>query len=680
MATLTSPGIGSGLDVNSIVTGLVDAERQPVANRLDLKEAEYQAKLSALGSLKSALSSFQSSFSSLKSLSGFRQRTVSVGDESLFSASVTSTAPTGKMSVEVRQLAAAQSLATRAGEFGSLSDVVGGGTLTFKFGTASGYADGTGYGDGTYSFAADPDKAIKTVSIAAGSTLEEVRDAINAADIGVRATIVDDGSGANSYRLLLSVEDTGAANNLEITVADDDGNNTDGAGLSRLALQDGATNLIQNVAGQDAKVIVDGLTIYSDTNEVTAIPGVTLSLKKEAPGSPTSMDISLNTAEVTSQITEFVNSYNDLIQTIDAMTSYDAETETAGVLNGDASLRIITGQLRNIISDRVEYLTGTYDSLAAIGIVSERDGTLSLDSSKLDAALSSDLDEVVKLFAAVGTPSDPDIEYLSADESVEPGEYAVNVTALATQGALTAGSAISSLVVDTNNDTLALKVDGVASGTITLTQKTYASNSELAQEIQNRINGSTTLTDAGITVEVTVNASNQLVITSKRYGSASKVEITSVDTNTTSTLGLSVGVGTDGVDVAGSIGGSTGTGSGQTLTAKGISIEVTGGATGSRGTLTFTRGYADRLNTLLDQLLDSDGVVESRIDGLNSRIEDLNDDRERLDERMQALEARLYRQFSALDTLMIQMNATSQFLSQQLSILSKLTPGQSKNG
>ena len=678
MATLTSPGIGSGLDVSGIVSGLVAAERQPVEGRLNVKEADIQARLSALGSLKSALASFQSAFSSLRSLSGFRQRTVSVGDESLFSASVTSTAPTGKMSVEVRQLAAAQSLATRAGEFGSLSDVVGGGTLTFKFGTASGYADGTGYGDGSYSFTADPDKAIKTVSIAAGSTLEEVRDTINDADIGVRATIVDDGSGSNSYRLLLSVEDTGAANNLEITVADDDGNDTDGAGLSRLALANGATNMVQTVAGQDAEVVVDGLTLYSDSNQVTAIPGVTLDLRKAAPGSPSSMEISLNTGEIASQITGFVNSYNELIQTIDAMTSYDAETETAGVLNGDASLRIITGQLRNIISDRVEYLTGTYDSLAAIGIVSERDGTLSLDSSKLDAALSSDLDQVVKLFAAVGTPSDAAIEYLSADEDVAPGEYAIDVTALATQGALTAGSAIGSLTVDASNDTFGIKVDGVDAGTITLTQKTYASNAELAQEIQNRINGASALADAGVSVAVTVNASNQLVITSSRYGSASGVEITAVDTNTTATLGLSTGAGTAGQDVAGSIGGVAGAGSGQKLTANGLEIQVNGGAIGARGNLTFTRGYADRLDTLLDQLLDDDGLLETRIDGLNDRIEDINEDRERLEARMLALEARLFRQFNAMDALVAQLNSTSQFLAQQLSSLAKLTPGGSQ--
>jgi flagellar hook-associated protein 2 len=151
------------------------------------------------------------------------------------------------------------------------------------------------------------------------------------------------------------------------------------------------------------------------------------------------------------------------------------------------------------------------------------------------------------------------------------------------------------------------------------------------------------------------------------------VEITAVDTNTAATLGLSVGTGTDGVDVAGTIGGVTATGSGQTLTANGdaagIQLEITGGLTGSRGTVVFSRGIADQLTSLLESYLDRDGMINARTEGLNNRIDDINEQRDRLDRRIEILQQRYLTQFTALDTLIGQLQSTSTYLTSQLAAL-----------
>jgi flagellar hook-associated protein 2 len=214
-------------------------------------------------------------------------------------------------------------------------------------------------------------------------------------------------------------------------------------------------------------------------------------------------------------------------------------------------------------------------------------------------------------------------------------------------------------------------VSEVTSGAITLTAGTYNSAADLVDELQTQIDADATLQGAERSLTVSHNGT-AFVFTAESYGSDSTVRFVSVDTNTEAELGFSPGVGTrtDGLDVAGTIGGATATGSGQTLTgsgdAAGLSISITGGAIGARGTIDFTRGITDRLDTLLDSILDSEGIFSSRIESLNSRVDDINDQRDALELRMEALEARYLRQFSAMDALVAQLQSTSNFLFQQL--------------
>lgn len=669
MAGITSTGIGSGLDVESLVSQLVQAEAKAPTQRLNRKEANLQAELSALGSVKGALSDFRSSLSKLNDLSAFQKRSASSSDSSLFTASATSDAAEGSYGVEVSQTAQAHKIASSA--FAESGTVVGTGELTFQFGT---------YDSGANSFSVNPDKASQTVTIdSTANTLEGVRDAVNEADIGVQATIVNDGTGA---RLVFASEDSGEANSLKVGVADDDGNNTDTNGLSQLAYDPTAAagsgkNLSETVAARDAEAIIDGITVTSDTNTLSnVIDGVSITLKEADPGNTQTLDVSLNKGSVESAVNGFVESFNAAINNFNQLTDYDPETEKAGPLIGDATVRSVESQMRSLISDTVPGLDGAVRSLADIGISTQRDGTLAVDSGELSDALENNYDDVGKLFAATATASDSQVEYVRSSDSTVTGNYDLNITQMAAQGTYT-GGAITNRVVDGTNDTLVVKIDGVQSGTITLAQADYTGNeTELAAELQTKINGDGNLQDAGVTVGVEYDAGNdRFIVTSERYGSESTVEITTGNTD----LGLNAGTGTAGVDVAGSLDGLEATGDGQVLMgrgeATGLQLRVTGGTTGDRGSVVFSRGVADRLDSLLGNYLDSDGLLDSRTDSLNNRIDDIGDEREDLQQRLDNLEERYRKEFSSLDAMMAEYQSTSDYLAQQLGALPSSSGG-----
>ena len=384
MASISSPGIGSSLNVTDIVNQLLDAERTPKQKRLDLKEGTLQAQLSAFGTLKSALSSFQSAVQKLDADTDFEKYTASVANSDLFTATTSSVATAGNYSVEVSQLAQAHGLASAA--FANSTDVVAatGGTLTFNFGSND-YDPATD----TYStFTANPDKTSKDVVIKAGSTLEDVRDAINTASIGVRANIVNDGSG---YVLTLVAEDTGADNSLNISSSGD-------AGLAAFEFRVGVTTMEQTLAAKDASLKIDGLAVTRDSNTVTGvINGVTLNLLDAG---STTLNVSQDTSTIIDAVDGLVSAYNDVMNTIKGSSSVDAGTGGAAVLVGDSTLRAIASQFRNIIGSKVSGIYGPYRSLVDLGVTTQDDGSLKLDAATLQSALEADPSTVAKLFTS----------------------------------------------------------------------------------------------------------------------------------------------------------------------------------------------------------------------------------------------------------------------------------------
>ncbi|HEY0725809.1 MAG TPA: flagellar filament capping protein FliD, partial [Pyrinomonadaceae bacterium] len=455
---------------------------------------------------------------------------------------------------------------------------------------------------------------------------------------------------------------------------DDDGGDTDMSGLSQLAYDgrtiSGVTNLTQTVAAQNATALIDGIPISKASNVLTdVVEGATITLLKENTPSATTLTISHDTASVQSSVQAFVKAYNDLNKTITDLSKYDAATKKASTLTGDSAVRSVQTQLRSAFNTALSTAGGGLRTLSDIGITFQTDGTLKLDSTKLTAVLSDPTKDVSTLFAAVGKPTDSLISFVGSTSDTKNGEYDVVVDQLATQGKAVGGGAAALTINAGVNDTLALSVDGVAAS-VTLGAGVYSAAS-LAAEIQSKVNGVSALSGNNIKVTVTQSA-GALTITSNRYGSASAVKLTGGSAKADL---FGVQTETAGLDVSGKIGGMSATGSGQTLTgtgnAAGLAITVTGGATGSRGSVRFSRGYAYELDKLVGKMLDTDSVIDSRVDGLNNSIKDLETRREAMQARLDQVEKRYRDQFTALDVAMSNMQTTSNYLTQQLASLPK---------
>ncbi len=670
MSGISALGLGSGLELSSLVEQLVEAQRAPLESRLDNKQGQFSARLSAYGLLRSAMSSFQSSLNSLSSSDQFFSQQTSTSDPSIISVSADKDAAAINTTIEVQALAKQHSLASQS--FSSIDATIDPGDITIAFGTTD-YVVGT---DTYNSFTLNPTQASHTITVSAANnntTLSGLRDYINENDFGVNANIVNDGSG---YRLLLSSASTGADKSMEVTVSDM------GSNLASFAFNSTATNMDQTVAAQDASLTIDGLSVTSDTNSISdAIEGLTLNLKKAEPGTDVSISVSQSSNAGKAGIEDFVDTYNNLMKTISDLSGYNTVTESGGILIGDSSVRTIQSSLRSLITTPGSELTGSIQSLADMGITTQLNGQLSIDSAALTAALENNPDGVASVFAPSTTATDDLVSLVSSTTDTVAGSYAVNITQIATRGTLNGASvlpadlSVSPVVVDANNDSLEIKVDGISANTVLIPQASYTDGDTLAAVIQSQINADTELLANDVSVLVTYDSVNQRFdISSSRYGSASKVEFVNVDTNTATTLGFSAGSGTDGVDVAGTINGVSATGSGQKLTSdagssQGLSLLIDGGATGDRGSVIFATGFTAALDSLITNMLEDDGLINAREDGLQASLDDISDQREDLELRMAAFEARMVAQFSAMDALVASLQTTSEFLGSQLASL-----------
>lgn len=653
---ISSPGIGSNLDVNSIVSQLMALERRPV-ELLSTKEARYQARLSGIGTMKGALSSFQSTVAGLASASKFiATKKATVGDATIFSASAANSAAAGTYQLTVTQLAQANKL--KSEPVATQGTVIGSGSITIQFGSVTGGL-----------FTANGNRGATTIDIESGKdSLADIRDAINNAKAGVTASIVNDGTG---YRLSLSSNYSGTENVLKISVSDDVTDNTDASGLSQLAYDPatlGIKNLSQSQEAKDAKFSIDGIDVVKSTNTVSdVIDGLTINLLKET-GTST-LTVSADKSAVKTTIEAFVKAYNDTSKTLKALGAYNSETKQAGILQGDPTLRSIQNQLKAALTGELAYAGGGLRSLSEIGIGFQKDGVLALNSTKLNAVLDDPSKDVSTLFAAVGKATDSHISVTGTASTVLPGRYPIEVTQLASQGFATDAILDPTVTADVN-DSFSLSINGTAVS-VKLNAGIYTEAS-LAAEIQSKVNGSATATSSGLKIVASASA-GVLRIESATYGSASTI------TGITAGLGLLAGApaSTPGVDAAGSIGALSATGLGQELSgdgnAKGLKIKVDGGAVGvgvDRGTVTYESGFAAQLDKLLSGILESKGTLNSKSDNISASIKSINQQADILARRMVQIEARYRRQFTSLDVMLSGFNKTSSYLQQQLASLS----------
>lgn len=385
---LTASGLGSGLDINGMVSQLMAVERQPLT-ALAKKEASFQSRLSAFGQIKSSLAALQTAAKALNDAAKFSATKTTVGADAGFTASSAAGATAGNYSVLVGSLAAAQRVASNATtQFVPADGSVTPQTLDIRFGKMIDGAFVAGETvDGTFTAGAG---TTKTLSFT-GKTIEELRDAINTADLGISANLVNNGT---AKQLVITSKNTGADQAFSIGGS---------VGLSYdPATPAGSPTTTRIQSSQDAAFTVDGIAITRSSNTVSdVISGVTLTLTK-----PTTTAASLTVASdksgARSAIDAFVKAYNDTQTTLRNLTNYDAEKKAASALTGDSTARSVQSQVRSMVGGTLAGL-GNVSRLTDIGITFQTDGKLAVDSAKLDAALQDPKLNVGAFFGGAGS-------------------------------------------------------------------------------------------------------------------------------------------------------------------------------------------------------------------------------------------------------------------------------------
>jgi flagellar hook-associated protein 2 len=386
---ITLGTFGSGLDVEAIVTALVDADIAPKTNSLDRRETGLKAELSAVGSLKSVLSDLDKSLTELGDGSAFDL--MSIDTPTSVDVLQTGSPSIGQYSIEVDSLASSQVLATAG--FASSSTVVGSGTLSIAIGAPS-YAEGATSGSYT-GFTATSGKTATITLDSSNNTVSGIRDAVNTANIGITASLVVDGS---ETRLLFTADDTGAATAISITSSD--------SSLAQIThgYSGGAfsSNLTEARSPADASFKLNGLSLTNASNNITGlVDGLDFTLKKTTTGAE-SILIAKDVAGIEAKVKAFVDSYNNYQTTLSSLMDYQDE---AGALSGDSTARRVQSAIRAQTTGVVNLSGNSFAALSDLGVTSDQYGQLTLKSSDFQAALSQSSDDLNTFFSGATTTS-----------------------------------------------------------------------------------------------------------------------------------------------------------------------------------------------------------------------------------------------------------------------------------
>lgn len=373
--TISSAGLGSGLDVNSIVTQLMQLERAPF-NKVQNQISQTNTQISDMGKLRSSVSDLQTSVRALGSSDVFNVYSATSSSAEIFSASASTTATAGTYNIVVNSVASTQSLAT-VGTFASKS------TALATADTALGFTI---------------DGVVKTVNVLNGATLDGIKDAVNGANIGVSATIINSGSSAvPAYKLVFMTTESGTAKQItriDASVAGDSANNG-GLDFAEFGLAQPAPPAAQlplmesKQAASDASVTINGINVSSASNNITgALEGVTLNITKVGAATLT---VARDQAAINAKVQSFVDAYNKVLTTTKSLRS--------GSLKGDSTMISVQAQLASVLQTSSTSLTGaSYTYLTQIGISIQKDGALSVDTGKFNAAMNANASNVKNLF------------------------------------------------------------------------------------------------------------------------------------------------------------------------------------------------------------------------------------------------------------------------------------------
>lgn len=648
MASISSLGIGSGVLTSDLVDQLVAAERRPTEVRLDQRTERTEALISAYGMLRSAVTELRLPMRQLGSADAMKSFSATSSGSNIDVSVDASKASRGSYSLDVKSLAQSQALASRDVFADRDATSVGRGTMTLQVG----------------------DKTTNITIDSSNDTLQGLANAINEANAGVSAGVIDTGNG---FQLVLSADETGEANAVNISVTEDGA----APGLSRFAFDtadpENMDGMRQTIAASDAVMEINGVEIRRATNTIeNVVDGLTFNITGEG---KSTIKVEQDTAAVAERVQAFVDKFNELQGTIRELSSFDSETGQGSILTGDSTVRNIQNQLKRVLTDIIPGLeNASVRSLADVGIGTDfRTGELQFDSQKFQQQLRENPDDVTALFAEQGRTSDSQVEFVRSGSNTKPGNYDINVTQMASRGTLNYAIPDTADAIQVQADnSFTFRVDGETNATVSIAAGDY-SGADFAAAIQEALRNNSALSAAGRSVQVGYDATEGLTFTSNRFGSDSNVSLTSLNNVT----GLNTATGTAGQDVQGTINGQTAQGDGQVLflansaggDAAGLQVRITGGDVGNRGSVKFIEGVSERAVDAITSILGADGALSSRTDALNRDLERIQEDRIKLDLRIESYQARLVAQFSAADSLISQLNNTRDYVTQQLAAL-----------
>ena len=654
MAGISSLGIGSGVLNRDLVDQLVAAEREPKEQRLDRKAELTEAKLSAYGQLRSAVMEMRLPMRQLGSVDAMKSFTAESSGDNVSANIDASKASRGKYNLDVTQMAQAHAVA-----FAEMPDrdatSVGAGTLTLSVG----------------------DKQTDIQIDDSNDTLQGMANSINDADAGVSASIINTGNG---YRLVLSSDETGSAN--EINMSTDAADGSDFANFLAGAEE---TSL-----AQDAKLTVNGISVSKGSNTIDeVVDGVTFDITGEGKSTVT---VAQDTKAVADRVQEFVDKFNAVQDTISQLTSYDVDEQQGSILTGDTTVRNVENQLRRTISEIVPGLeNANVRSLVDVGISTDWEtGKLNFNSQEFQKQLKENPEDVTALFAEQGRATDSQVEFVRSGSNTQPGDYDINVSQAPSRGSLNYSAAETETINVMAGNQFFFEVDGQTEVTAFLEYAPDGSplsaagddftGEEFAAAMQEALNSSKELKSSGRSVEVAWDDTNGLTFTSGNYGSDSNVNLT----GTLNVPGLDAKDGEAGLNIQGTIGGQQAKGDGQVLYlgndatggAAGLQVRIAGGEVGDRGSVRFIEGVSEKMVGTITNILGANGALDSRTSNLNRDLERFEEDRVQLERRIESYQQRLIDQFSAADSLVGQFNQTQDYLTQQLA---GLAPGGNNN-
>lgn len=671
---MTVGGLGSGLDTEGMITKLMAIEAAPLT-QLQSKEVKAQAKISAWGTVKSAVAEFQTATRAMQSATAFNSLKGTSSDETVASVTTTSQSKAGSASIAVTQLAQAGKTML-AGTFTAgqtINSLSTPSNITLQFGKITPDAtNGSGTG-ATF----DPDSSVtsKTITIRANATLEQAVQDINNAGVGVSARTVSTPAG-----LKVVVESTATGDKTDMQIFTGPGILNIGANAFGVVVGTVGANGAALVYGKDAQYTIDDVPISSKTNTITdALSGSTITLKGvSAAGKKANLTVATDTSGVKTQLEAFVKAYNDLDTTLRSLSAYGVSPGKGqapvggGALSGDATIRAIQIEMRAMFNQAIPGAPKGYSSMVDIGVTFAKDGKLSLDSTKLNTALTNNPDGVRQLLMGRAQFSQSGFTAINSNSLTKSGTSTIEVTSVPTKAKLVGGAVVAATSPAnlTGANVLKLSIDGTL---VTANLATsYGSAAAMAAGMQTAIN-----TSLPATRQVTVAYnSGKFEITSGKTGNTSKVEVLS-GTTLSPSFGLTVGSTASGTALAGKIGGVAALADDDSMTligatgsgASGLKIRVDTPTLGSRGSVSFARGFAYNLGDTLSRVLSLNGPIETRKSSLNSDISRIDDQVDRLNDKLVRMETTLRKQFTAMDSTVGKYNQLSTYLDSQLKAL-----------